>query len=206
MQRCLVLFLVKYYTMFLTWDTYSTRGRASQAPRKGHSGVGAHSNKLWYYTRNWAKSRGWALFRKWVLFRETTVITCAYGLGSWEPKCHLTLCVGQRYNASTNPFYACVTLTLLMWQSPSNKHVGWWARQIKTLKQCYVIHITFCTWETWLISSFCGKSMLSRACALFLLNGTFTCAYTTDLFVFSYLKYLGYTLNLVIRGLPVSPM
>ena len=67
MQRCLVLISVKYYTTFPTWDTHSARGHASLTPHEARSRVGAHSNKLWPYTRNWAKSRGWALFR------ETTV-------------------------------------------------------------------------------------------------------------------------------------
>ena len=52
---------------------HSTRGCASQTPRKAHSRVGAHSSKLWSYTRNWA-SRGWALFCEWALFHETMVI------------------------------------------------------------------------------------------------------------------------------------
>ena len=47
--------------------------RASQTPREARSRVGAHSSKLWPYTRNWAESRGLALFCKWALFRETTV-------------------------------------------------------------------------------------------------------------------------------------
>ena len=58
---------------FLTWDTHSARSCASQTPREARSRVGAHSGKLWPYTRNWAKSRGWALFREWAaLCRETT--------------------------------------------------------------------------------------------------------------------------------------
>ena len=65
--------LVKYYTKFLTWDTHSAWGCASQTPCEARSRVGAHSGKLWPYTRNWAKSRGWALFREWAPFLETTV-------------------------------------------------------------------------------------------------------------------------------------
>ena len=49
----------------LHWfDTNSARGRASQTPHEVCSRVGAHSSKLWPYTRIWAKSRGWALFRE----------------------------------------------------------------------------------------------------------------------------------------------
>ena len=70
-QRCLVLISVKYYMKFLM---HSAGGCASKTPREALSRVGAHSGKLWPYTRNWAKSRGWALFREWALYRETTVL------------------------------------------------------------------------------------------------------------------------------------
>ena len=73
MQRCLVSVSVKYYMKFPTWDMHSAWGCGSQTPREAHSRMGAHSSKLWPYTRNWAKSRGWALFREWALFHETMV-------------------------------------------------------------------------------------------------------------------------------------
>ena len=58
MQTCIVLISVKYYTKFLTWDTHSARGCASQTLCEARSMVGTHSSKLWPYTKNWAKSRG----------------------------------------------------------------------------------------------------------------------------------------------------
>ena len=57
--RCIsyILLYAKMLCMFLTWDTHSARGRASQTPREARSGVGAHSSKLWPYAKNWAKRR-----------------------------------------------------------------------------------------------------------------------------------------------------
>ena len=70
MQRC----CVKYHTQFLTRDTHSARGCASQTLCEAHSRMGAHSGELCPYTRKLAKSRGWALFSEWALFGKTTVI------------------------------------------------------------------------------------------------------------------------------------
>ena len=65
------LILVKYYTMFITWDTHSAQGHASQTPCEARSRVGTHSTKLWPYARNWAKIMGWALFCGWALFPDS---------------------------------------------------------------------------------------------------------------------------------------
>ena len=46
-----VLISVKYYMKFLTWDTCSAQGRASQTPCEARSRVGVHSSKVWPYTR-----------------------------------------------------------------------------------------------------------------------------------------------------------
>ena len=84
-QRCLVLILVKCNTKFLM---HSAGGCASKRPREAHSRVGAHSGKLWPYTRNWAKSRAFGSGLSFTRLRYLQEKVCACFTGRLCETCY----------------------------------------------------------------------------------------------------------------------